>query len=199
MHFVDPSVAAVAYLSRTVSWRGGQVTSRPRLQPLDVPAGTAVMAVIRLESRGTPLPDAAAVAAEVLKDAARPSIRAVQIDFDARASERGWYTQLLQQVRRRLNPSKPLTMTALASWCMGDPWVRSLPVSDAVPMLFRMGAGEPREVREFSVAMCRSSVGISTDELPYAVPRGRRLFIFNPRAWSPDVYREALQFARRWK
>ncbi len=30
-------------------------------------------------------------------------------------------------------------MTALASWCAGDDWLRDLPVDEAVPMLFRMG------------------------------------------------------------
>jgi hypothetical protein len=91
-------------------------------------------------------------------------------------------------------------MTALASWCLGDPWVRSLPVSDAVPMLFRMGAGEPKEMRrDFSVAVCRASVGVSTDEIPYAIPHARRIFVFDPHAWTPEAYRAALAFTRRFQ
>jgi hypothetical protein len=198
--FVNPRAAGVAYLARTVGWRDGRITSRPRLQPLEVPAGTRVMAVVRLESFAPPLPDVEAVAAEILHDASNPAVRAVQIDFDARRSERGWYAELLKSLERRLDRAKPLSITALASWCQGDPWVRSLPVSDAVPMLFRMGAGEPREINgDFSTAVCRASVGLSTDEMPYAIPHARRIFMFHPRAWTPDAYRSALEFAGRFQ
>jgi hypothetical protein len=170
------------------------------MQPLELPPGTPVMAVVRLESWTAPPPDVERVAAEILHDAANPAVRAVQIDFDARRSERAWYAELLTLLHRRLDPAKPLSMTALASWCLGDPWVRSLPVSDAVPMLFRMGAGEPHEVRgDFSVPVCRASVGVSTDEIPYAVPHARRIFMFDPHAWTPQAYRAALEFTRRFQ
>jgi hypothetical protein len=85
----------------------------------------------------------------------------------------------------------------LASWCLGDAWITELPVVDAVPMLFRMGAGEPREVREFSAGVCRSSVGVSTDEPVYAAPHGRRVWIFHPRPWTPEAYRGAMQLSGR--
>src|SRR5208283_4802401 len=45
--FVDPRVAAVAYLARTISWHQGTVESHPRLQPLEVPPGVRLMAVVR--------------------------------------------------------------------------------------------------------------------------------------------------------
>ncbi len=197
--YIDPARAGVAYLARTVSWRDGQVASEPRLQPLEVPPGTALMTVVRLESAGPPLPDAAAIVQEILKDANDPRTQALELDFDARASERQWYRDVLRRVRSGLYPSKELTITALASWCLGDPWLRGLPAADAVPMLFRMGAGQPREIGEFPVPLCRSSVGISTDEVPYAVPHGRRLFVFNPRPWTEAAYRGALELERRWR
>lgn len=197
--YLDPRAVGVAYLAKTVSWRDGVVTARPRMQPLDVPPATWVMAVVRLESWTPPMPDAARIAGEIVDAAGHPRVRAVQVDFDARASEREWYAALLRDLRARLDPAKPLTMTALASWCLGDPWVRALPVSDAVPMLFRMGAGEPHEVRDFSAEVCRSSLGVATDELPYAAPHGRRIFIFHPRPWTRDAYRDALALARRWQ
>ena len=198
LDYLDPRAAGVAYLARTVSWRDGVVTSRPRMQPLTVPRGTAVMAVVRLESWTAPLPAIEDVAAPVLEDAANPAVRAVQIDFDAGASEREWYATLLRRVDSGLHGRKPLGITALASWCLGDPWVRGLPVSDAVPMLFRMGRGERREVGDFSSGVCRASVGVATDELPYAIPHGRRLFVFAPRGWTPETYRAALVYARRF-
>ena len=207
LDFVDPHAVGVAYLARTISWRRGLVDSWPRMQPLKVPRGTAVMAVVRLESwtsatdslRSPPLPPVDEVARPILEDAANPAVRAVQIDFDARRSEREWYTALLDRRERGRAGSKPLGITALASWCLGDPWIRELPVSDAVPMLFRMGKGEPREVGDFSSGVCRASVGVATDELPYAIPHGRRVFVFAPRGWTPEAYRAALVYARRFE
>jgi len=197
--FIDPREAGVAFLARSVNWRDGRINSRPRYQPLEMPPAAAVVAVIRLESDSPPLPAADAIAQEVLKIAALPRVQAIEIDFDARRSERDWYADLLRRVRQGLTPSIPLTITALASWCLGDTWIIGLPVADAVPMLFRMGAGEPRGAREFSVGVCRASLGISTDEPLYAAPHGRRLFIFNPRPWTPEAYRGAMQLAVRWR
>jgi hypothetical protein len=156
-----------------------------------------MVAVVRLESWSAPLPDSSAVAEEILKLAELPRVQAIQIDFDARRSERQWYADLLRRIRPRLKPEVALTMTALASWCLGDGWTAELPVADAVPMLFRMGAGEPRRAREFSVGLCRSSIGISTDEPLQVVPRGRRLWIFHPRPWTKESYDGAMQMAGR--
>jgi hypothetical protein len=199
LRFVDPRQAGVAFLARSISWRDGRINSRPRYQPLEVNPGTAMMAVVRLESYGPPLPEFDALIPDIAEAAGEPGVRAVEIDFDARLSEREWYAGLLARLRGRLPASLPLTITALASWCLGDPWIRSLPVNDAVPMLFRMGAGEPHEVRDFPVAVCRASLGIATDEVPLAAPHGRRLFVFHPGPWTPAAYRAAIDLTRRWR
>jgi hypothetical protein len=199
LDFLNPQSAGVAFLARTVSWHVGKIASRPRLQPFRVPPQTALMAVVRLESGGSPLPAAGAVAAEILKAAALPGVQAIQVDFDARLSERDWYRQLLVELRHGLKPSLPLSITALASWCGRESWLDGLPISDAVPMLFRMGAGEPKGVRDFPAGVCRSSFGISTDESPAELPRGRRLFVFNPRAWDEDAYRGAVRLAVKYR
>ncbi len=197
--FLDLRLAGVAFLALTVSWRDGGITFRPRYQPLEVPPGTPVIAVTRLESDPSRLPGVEAVADAILKTAALPRVKAVEIDFDARLSERDWYTRLLQRVRQRLDRSVPLTMTALTSWCLGDPWIQDLPVADAVPMLFRMGPGQPRDIRDFRLELCRASVGVSTDEEPVWLPRGRRLFVFNPAPWTRETYSSAMRWARRWQ
>src|SRR5947208_1276081 len=69
LEFLNPQSAGVAFLARSVSWRGGQIISRPRLQPLQVPPGTLLMAVVRLESEGLPLPETGKVSAEIVKAA----------------------------------------------------------------------------------------------------------------------------------
>jgi len=199
LEFVDSGSVAVAFLARTVTWNAGQIASRPRMQPLRVAEGTALMAVVRLESQAPPLPEAAQIGAEILKAASTPRVRALQVDFDARFSEREWYGRLLQDLHRNLNRSMPLSITALASWCDKDNWLDELPVAEAVPMLFRMGAGEPREARHFRALPCRASFGISTDELPADLPHGRRLFVFHPRAWDLDAYRGVVRLAAKWR
>jgi hypothetical protein len=72
---------------------------------------------------------------------------------------------------------------------MGDDWLASLPVDEAVPMLFRMGAGQ-RDAESFlqrrgiTAPLCSESVGVSTDEPRWDLARGKRVYVFNPRAWS---------------
>jgi hypothetical protein len=199
MDFLDPRMAGVAFLARTVSWHEGRITSRPRLQPLRVPNGTAVMAVVRLESDGLPPGNIGAVAREILAVAASPGIQAMQVDFDARRSERDWYAALLQEVRHDMSRSMPLTITALASWCERDGWIERLPLAEAVPMLYRMGPKEPHDASGFRLAFCRTSVGISTDELPASLPAGRRVFVFHPHRWDREAYLRAVRLAEQWR
>ena len=196
LSFLNPRNVGVAFLARTITLSDGRLRSVPRMQPLRVPPGTALMAVVRVESGDAPLPDEHAVAREALRTLELPNIRALQIDFDARASERDWYASLLRDLHSGIRV--PLTMTALTSWCRGDGWIRELPVADAVPMLFRMGPGEGWTGGDFDVPLCRSSAGVSTDELPAAaLPRGRRMYFFHPRRWTAEAYQGMIGEARR--
>jgi len=196
LRFLNPRATGVAFLSRTIRWRDGNVESRPRLQPLRVPPETPLIGVVRLETAHGAPPPSAGIAAEIAKTAMLPGVRALQVDFDARLSERAWYRQMLGNLRQTLPPSTPLEITALASWCQRDDWMAGLPVADAVPMLFRMGAGEEYHGSDFQDSLCRASVGVSTDELPRIIPRGRRLFVFHPKPWTEDTYQGALQLPR---
>jgi len=122
-------------------------------------------------------------------------ISAIQIDFDARKSERGFYRDLLGHLRSRLPAGLPLSITALASWCVYDNWIGDLPVDDAVPMLFRMGVDDLQvrlhleAGRDFQPEICRQSLGVSIDEPLRSLPAGRRLYVFNPKRWSPEAVR----------
>jgi hypothetical protein len=196
LRFVSPGSAAIAFLARTVWLSPTQAVSRPRLQPLRFNPGTDLIAVVRLESPGAALPPAADAIREILPAAQLPGIRALQLDFDARASQRSWYATLLRDLHRQL-PNLPLTITALESWCDGDRWMQHLPIADATPMLFRMGEGE-RIPQDFSAPICRSSIGISTDEVPARVPRGRRVYFFQPGPWTRPAYDAAIAQAWRW-
>ena len=69
-------------------------------------------------------------------------------------------------------------------------------------MLFRMGAGT-REVAlhldargDFRAPVCQQSLGVSTDEPIANLPKGRRMYIFNPRAWTAGTTQLATQMVR---
>ena len=204
LDFINPRETSVAFLARTVYLRGSIVTVRPRLQPLVVAPGTALMAVVRIESQPDPEhagKPASRIAVEhaILEATELHGVRALQIDFDARASEREFYRGVLLDLRRVLPASMPLSITALASWCEFDGWISGIPVTEAVPMLFRMGTESFRAGSDFRVGACRTSVGISTDEPLMEIPRGRRIYIFHPRSWTANELRAALQEVKRWQ
>jgi len=221
----------VAFLAATVAvWPGftepGGVQVRPRLQPLRVGGATPLIAVVRIETPAgnraafSDAPaepslrfdneQAARIAGEIVRAANWPQVVAVQIDFDAGKSDRGLYRALLLETRKLLPPETRLSITALASWCIGDRWLDDLPagtIDEAVPMVFRMGPGGTqvanflREGTEFPVAACRDSIGLSTDEKlsrdilanHFGDPKlfaHKRKYIFSPRSWTVDTERE---------
>jgi hypothetical protein len=194
LRFLDSLSVGVAYLAATIRLGPNGAALRPRLQPLRVSPQTKLMAVIRLETSPRARLDstqAATVAAQIARTASLAQVAAVQVDFDATESQHAFYAELLRDLRQRLAPSTPISVTALASWCIGDRWLAGLPIDEAVPMLFRMGVGE-REVsnwlasgRDFRSAECRGSLGISTDEpRPEPLFAGRRIYAFSPAPWS---------------
>ena len=190
----------VAFLAQSLAISGNRLTLRPRRQPLRITANPLVavtrvevdpVATLALDDRQ--LLDAAAI---IARTALLPRVVGVQIDFDARASERPIYERLLHDVRDRLPAAMPLSITALASWCREDDWLRGLPIDEAVPMLFRMGpVNEPFRViaasRRASVPECQRAVGISLDEPLEVRPGDRRVYVFSPRPWTDATIGEA--------
>ncbi len=155
------------------------------------------MAVVRIEISGAAPADAGEVSDLVIRALALPNISALQLDFDAVSSERRFYRQLVSGVRARLPSNMPLTITALVSWCASDTWINNLPVADAVPMYFRMGPESFLRRVKLQSALCGASVGLSTDEL-MRVPVNGRVFLFDPRPWTPEALRTALAEINRW-
>jgi hypothetical protein len=210
LSFIDSSEISVAYLAGTIRLHGGAVEAVPRLQPLRVPPNTRVSAAVRIESaasastRLTPVQREQTVSAIVWMTN-RPGTVGTQIDFDARPPERAFYGDLLRDLRRRLPAGVPLSITALASWCMEDDWIAGLPIDEAVPMLFRMGPGDAevrrrlRRGQDFTDPACRFSAGVSTDEPLPRLHYGRRVYIFHPRAWTAAAAANILREVRSWQ
>ena len=156
------------------------------------------MAVVRIESEDALYATHREVERAILGATGPPGVLALQVDYDAKASARDFYRTVLKDLRNALPPGMPLSITALASWCESDDWISGLPVAEAVPMLFRMGA-EPYRGNDFRPTVCRSSIGISTDEPLPQVPRGRRVYIFHPRSWSRGELGAAVAEVKRWQ
>jgi len=245
LQFLGNSKVGVAFLAKTIFLATSRANSnatnldavnlRPRMQPLRVAPGTPLMAVVRIESLRGALPGAysiansspasfssdeiAHIAKEITATAQIQGVSALQIDFDATLSEHAFYRDLLTEVRKQLPPNFPLSITALASWCIGDRWLNQLPpgtIDEAVPMLFRMGPGT-REIssylaagNSFTVPACSSSLGLSTDE-PFSrdILSGKisvsdaplsslRVYVFSPRSWEKASADQSLKDLPSW-
>lgn len=207
LDYLDPEETAVAFLAKTIYLRADEIVSRPRLQPLAVPTGAAVIAVARIESEHAESPTLSTrqvkeTAAEIAKLGSLPNVVMVQVDFDATTSQRFFYRSLLNELRAKLPQSTLLSITALASWCKGDNWLDDLPIDEAVPMLFRMGVEEKQFLSQlavgsgFSARPCQASAGISTDEPLAQLPPGQRIqrvYVFNPKSWSPEAVNQIME------
>ena len=207
LNFIDPDKTAVAYLARTLDLRGDSVLVRPRYQPLTVPPRTTLIAVVRIEDDRRVAPTLSASqrteTARLIAGLVRTAPAAIQIDFDATRSERAFYSELLADVRGRVPASIPLSMTALASWCLDDDWVTGLPVDEVVPMLYRMGPDARditaylRDGGEFAPALSRNSVGLSLDAQVAGLAAGKRVYLFSPHPWTAEAVRDAMRQVAR--
>jgi hypothetical protein len=200
LRFIDTHATGVAYLAGTVQIsQNGFPEFEPRLQPLSLQPGTPLLAVVRIESAASHRPAQIEPLVLALSQIEHQhGVRGLQIDFDARVSERAFYLALLHALQTQ--SPVPVGVTALASWCQGDRWLEHRDIAEAVPMFFRMGQGETRNM-QVTDRLCASSIGLSTDE-PWPVHRPpglQRIYVFSPRAWNRDKYSRALQRIENWK
>lgn len=202
LRFLDAEKFGVAFLAQTLILERDETVFRPRRQPLELAPGTYLIAVTRIETnkeknKRPMLSDKQKneIISLIKRTLELPDVRAVQIDFDVMVSERNFYKSLVSDLRRNLPENTPLTITALASWCVGDPWFGEMPIDEAVPMAFRMGADD-HAIRDFLAKendwrepLCKGSYGIALDEpLKAKFKLKRRFFIFNSesRGWKAE-------------
>ena len=194
---LSPDVG-VAFLAQTITLHDNRVAVDRRRQPLQISPSTAIVATTRVEAPGLdgrPLTDdqATEVARLIQRTSHLPRVAAVQIDFDATLSQRSFYRTLIAALRRELPPAVPISITALASWCVEDRWLHELDVDEIVPAIFRMGPSNERFRKlgagsAWPETRCRGAIGTSLDE-PTALDRvPGRVYVFSPRPWdSPAI------------
>jgi hypothetical protein len=198
LRFLNSRRYGVAVLAQTLVLEADDVIQKPRYHPLVVPPDVKVVAVTRIEpqrSKAQRPTLSAAQTARVTQLIRRtlelPNVSAVQVDFDATTSEREFYRTLLQDLRQKLPDETPLSITALASFCIGDRWIKDLPVDEAIPMAFRMGTDSTKirgmlaDGHDFRGELCQRSYGIALDEpLQASFDPARRIYVFNSRSWK---------------
>ncbi|WP_066719775.1 hypothetical protein [Sphingomonas pituitosa] len=207
LRFLPPD-AEIAVQTGFIELAGDGFTARGRRYPLrtDRPPSTAVVH-LQIDDRDPPrwTPALRARVAAAVRHFARivPTPR-VQIDFEVRRSQRQILIDVLDDARAGLPRAVPLSMTAIASWCQED-WLSRLPVDEIVPMLFRMGRGDPA-IRariegggDWSDPACRKALAISADTPIARAPAGRRIYLFAPRSWTPSTFNAVRSQVEQWR
>ena len=194
-----PEGTGIAYLHATVRLSGTQSRTIWRQWPLRIAPGVAVIPVVHVALDNlapSPVDDAQQQAiADALGHAAAHSRSGwVQLDFEARRSQREAYIALLQRLQP-LRANVQLSATALASWCMGDPWLPAGLLDEVVPMYFRMGT-ESARIRQrlqatgaATVPACRDAAGLLLLGEPWTALRGlKRRYVFHTGAWKTEDF-----------
>lgn len=193
----DWSRAHAAVVLQHVLLRGSEVLVRPR--PLAPALGreAKVTPVVHVELSLAQPPQLGERQHRVIVEAVRRAAETsssgwVQLDLEARPSQRAFYLAVLRRLRAVMPPEVRLSITALAWWCRSPDWLDDLPADEVVPMFFRMGA-DAAEMRRLLVEAphrlhrrCRQgAAGFSMQEPVDAatVSRYARTYWFDDRRW----------------
>ena len=208
LFFLKDTPVSVAYYAGTIYVRPGLVFCKPRLRELKAPGSQQLCPVFRIENSNLPeVPSDSAMdqMTKIVKSYLNDhNCKAVQIDYDARASERDFYARWLKRLRRELAPRTHISITALASWCLDDRWLPQGSADEAVVMLFSMGP-TGKEVLELLAKRQLDtgsglplSIGISANE-PETNGRLKqisllkspgRLYIFSSLPWTKERFQK---------
>lgn len=118
----------------------------------------------------------------------------IQLDFEVFESQRRFYRELILDIRKKL-PDIRLSVTALASWCTGDAWLKGIPIDEIVPMYFDATHGRDEATRPGAgiAGECTATAGLATYEKYEAMPHATRYYLFNNRAWHRDALLRMLE------
>ncbi|MEM1248067.1 MAG: hypothetical protein AAGK22_16960 [Acidobacteriota bacterium] len=204
--FLDVERTGVAAWMATVRLHGDELSVEAREWPLRVAQDAYLAFVVRIESSLDQPPtlseesrnDLTALLAELVQESGWPEL---QIDFDARRSERSFYRELLADLRVAL-PGVRLSITGLLSWCWESDFLGSLEIDEVVPMIYRLGPERARYRERLASSglddapVCQSAIGVSSDEPIPSFRHGGRRYLFHHEAWDEARYREQAERAR---
>ncbi|MFL6656704.1 MAG: hypothetical protein ACJ8GW_01430 [Massilia sp.] len=192
------SQPVLAVVDRHILLSGATVRQRAGAMPRQLAAGTLVTPLVHVEIDPLqPVPNLHAASPQIIKAmqsaAAATTSGWVQLDLEARPSQRVDYRTLVQDLRRVLPPSVQLSVTALAWWCRSPAWLDGLAADEVVPMFFKMGR-EGAALRKVIAQQpsllhpsCRTgSAGFSPQEpfAPAVVARYTHTYWFDYHGWT---------------
>ncbi|MBX9666914.1 MAG: DUF3142 domain-containing protein [Candidatus Obscuribacterales bacterium] len=205
LRWLNPQRIGVAYLSETVTLYGDRIWIKPRMQPLKVPDNTYLVQVVRIERSLRNQPTLSEnqldrLVSHLQLRAKQSDCKGLQIDYDARYSERTFYRALLHRLSQQLPTRVELSMTALASWCIGDRWLKNIEVDEVVPMLFSMGKDNQTVVRhiragkkldsragQIAIGLAESAPEVGhalKEDKGKALLKGKRVYLFSCTGWT---------------
>jgi hypothetical protein len=197
----------VAVLDTTILLRDGSANLRRRQQALRLPPAwyahsglqqkIPLVTIVHVDMAGDAHKPALnekqkrTIVNAVTAAATRSPSQVVQLDFEVMHSQKPFLADVVKRSRDALPANVALSITALASWCVGDAWLSDLPADEIVPMAFHMN-GDAKHMRDvldqdgrFPRPECQPSLGLALDEQPWpGKPRSQRLYLFNRNAWS---------------
>lgn len=192
------SRARVAVVDRHILLSGDTIRERAGAKPRRLPAGTQVTPVVHVEldllRPSASLRAASPVIIKAMHSAAQATTSGwVQLDLEARPSQRADYRALVQELRSVLPTKIQLSVTALAWWCRSPAWLDGLAANEVVPMFFKMGR-DGQAVRALVAQrpaalhpLCRSgSAGFSPQE-PFdraVIARYAQTYWFDYHGWK---------------
>lgn len=194
------SNAQIAVVDRHIWLAGDKVLVRPGARPRRLAPATQVIPVVHVELDPLHPPASLRQAVPAILDAMQSAGRAstsgwVQLDLEARPSQRADYRDLVRNIRAALPHRIKLSVTALAWWCRSDAWLDGLAADEVVPMFFRMGrdgtalrgivATRPATLHP----LCRAgSAGFSRQEAfsQEVTARYQRTYWFDETAWKDN-------------
>lgn len=193
----DWSMRHVAVVVRHILLRDQAVLQRPRTSSPKIAATTLVTPVVHVEISSVHPPvditQSRPLIVKAMRQAAHMSTSGwVQLDMEARPSQRDYYKELVREIRSVLPAEVKLSVTALAWWCRSDQWFNDLAADEIVPMFFRMGADSSamRQTLESGAERmhptCRTGVaGFSRQEPVPAVvlQRYSKTYWFDNQRW----------------
>jgi len=202
LRFLEGRRVGIAFLACTLTLMPDKVATQPRLQPMTLPQDARTYPVVRIEldpSGKTPDLSPARrheIVTRLSNMAKLSGTRAVQIDFDAPASARGFYRALLSDLRQELPDSTALSMTAPLAWCMGEAWIRNLAVDEVVPTVYGADRDELKRQlglqKDFSCRSCRGSLGLSTGEPVWITRTTKRVYLHHEGSWTKEAFEATL-------
>lgn len=195
MMFIQDKNIGIAFYAGAVEIRNGEFIPKLRKNGLIVDSGKKLTAVIRIDNfseEDSIKKYIFEISEFIIQMCRQKNVFNCQIDFDAKKSEREAYKKIISYVKKGLPYGINLSITALVSWCSYDNWIKDLPISEAVPMFYRLGPDERYVKSGFGQRekKCAKSIGISMDE-PFPDKKyfkGKKIYVFNPEPWTEESF-----------